>query len=247
MKTASYIVAIRGASYVTALGVGLSLGFGAADNLPIVLVLLGIFTLCIPVFPVFRGTAPRYFVSLLWEAGLVLAIMILSNQPGSSLILFFVLIPHCARQPRPFGLTCYILFPLLACSVFYLKYPTHSGWSSLFTILPGFVALIAFGEGFWKLRITLQENHQLIDTLVAAQKLLSADQTPAASLPTGILTPREGEVLALVAKGYSNREIAERLFLAEGTVKNRVSQILEKIQVRDRTQAALRARELGII
>lgn len=58
---------------------------------------------------------------------------------------------------------------------------------------------------------------------------------------------RESEVLSLLAEGFSNKEIAERLFLAEGTVKNRVSDILLKIDARDRTQAALRARELGLL
>lgn len=60
------------------------------------------------------------------------------------------------------------------------------------------------------------------------------------------LTEREREILALVGKGASNREIAEVLFLTEGTVKNYMTNILSKIGVRDRTQAALRARELGL-
>jgi len=58
---------------------------------------------------------------------------------------------------------------------------------------------------------------------------------------------RELDVLRLLAEGFSNKEIADRLFLAEGTVKNRVSDILLKIDARDRTQAALRARELGLL
>ena len=61
------------------------------------------------------------------------------------------------------------------------------------------------------------------------------------------LTEREIEVLALIAEGATNREIAQNLFLAEGTVKNYVTLILQKLDVRDRTQAALHARDLGII
>lgn len=61
------------------------------------------------------------------------------------------------------------------------------------------------------------------------------------------LTEREREILSLVARGSSNRHIAEVLFLAEGTVKNHLSNILSKLGVRDRTQAALKARELGIV
>ena len=60
------------------------------------------------------------------------------------------------------------------------------------------------------------------------------------------LSEREREVLQTLTLGLSNREIAIRLSLAEGTVKNYVTSILQKLGVRDRTQAAVRARELGI-
>jgi DNA-binding NarL/FixJ family response regulator len=61
------------------------------------------------------------------------------------------------------------------------------------------------------------------------------------------LSDREFEILRLIADGASNREIAETLFLAEGTVKNHVTNILGKLGVRDRTQAALKARRMGLI
>ena len=61
------------------------------------------------------------------------------------------------------------------------------------------------------------------------------------------LSDRELEVLRLLADGGSNREIAGALFLAEGTVKNHVTNVLAKLGARDRTQAALRARGLGLI
>jgi DNA-binding NarL/FixJ family response regulator len=61
------------------------------------------------------------------------------------------------------------------------------------------------------------------------------------------LTEREREILALLARGASNREISEALYIAGGTVKNHLSSILSKLGVRDRTQAALRARELGLL
>jgi DNA-binding NarL/FixJ family response regulator len=60
------------------------------------------------------------------------------------------------------------------------------------------------------------------------------------------LSEREREVLQLLSRGASNKEIASALFLAEGTVKNHVTNILDKLGVTDRTQAALRARELGV-
>jgi DNA-binding NarL/FixJ family response regulator len=61
------------------------------------------------------------------------------------------------------------------------------------------------------------------------------------------LSERELEILGLIARGDSNREIADQLFIAEGTVKNHVTHILGKLGVRDRTQAALKARELGLL
>ncbi len=60
------------------------------------------------------------------------------------------------------------------------------------------------------------------------------------------LSDREREILRFIGQGASNREIADKLFITEGTVKNHVSNILGKLDVRDRTQAALKARELGL-
>jgi DNA-binding NarL/FixJ family response regulator len=70
-------------------------------------------------------------------------------------------------------------------------------------------------------------------------------QIPAA--PDGELTEREREVLRLLASGFSNREIARALFVAEGTVKNHVSNILTKMGVRDRTRAVIKAAERGLL
>lgn len=61
------------------------------------------------------------------------------------------------------------------------------------------------------------------------------------------LSPREIEIIRLVATGASNKEIAEKLVISEGTVKNHLSSILSKLSVRDRMQAVLKAKELGII
>jgi len=61
------------------------------------------------------------------------------------------------------------------------------------------------------------------------------------------LSPREIEILKIVATGASNREIADKLFISEGTVKNHLSSILNKLGVRDRMQAILKAKEIGII
>ena len=68
---------------------------------------------------------------------------------------------------------------------------------------------------------------------------------PADSYVTESLTVREREVLHLICAGYSNREIADLLALAEGTVKNHVSNLLLKLNARDRTRAALKALQQG--
>ncbi len=65
--------------------------------------------------------------------------------------------------------------------------------------------------------------------------------------PADSLTERELEVLRLMSGGYSNREIANALRVAEGTIKNHVSNILSKLGVRDRTRAVLKAVEAGYI
>jgi DNA-binding NarL/FixJ family response regulator len=70
------------------------------------------------------------------------------------------------------------------------------------------------------------------------------------SIPQEIIDPlsgRELEILRLVSEGLSNKEIAEKLVIAEGTVKNHLSSILAKLSARDRMQAVLIARKIGLI
>jgi DNA-binding NarL/FixJ family response regulator len=70
---------------------------------------------------------------------------------------------------------------------------------------------------------------------------------PAPSPLAEPLTPRELDILRLMVNGLSNKEIADTLVISEGTVKNHISNILGKMEVRDRTQAALKAKELHLI
>ena len=61
------------------------------------------------------------------------------------------------------------------------------------------------------------------------------------------LTPREHEILGLIAEGLSNREIGERLFVSENTVKTHSSRVFDKLGVNRRVQAVVKGRELGLI
>jgi DNA-binding NarL/FixJ family response regulator len=90
----------------------------------------------------------------------------------------------------------------------------------------------------------------LLGSAVAQRVLAKFASLPATSPAGGLPEPfsdRELEILQLIAEGLSNPEIAARLFLAEGTVKNYVSTILQKTNTRDRTQAVLKAQSLGLL
>ncbi|MBD2461405.1 response regulator transcription factor [Oscillatoria sp. FACHB-1407] len=83
------------------------------------------------------------------------------------------------------------------------------------------------------------------------QKMIAQTPRPAPQpfpdLPPGFtqLTPREREVLRLIAAGSSNREIAQILYISEGTVRNHVTNILARLELRDRTQAAIFANSIA--
>jgi len=83
--------------------------------------------------------------------------------------------------------------------------------------------------------------------VVAAFARLMESGGPKADALVMPLSPREREIVAQLGSGASNKEIADRLHLAEGTVKNHVTNILTKLDVRDRTQAAIRAHQLGLV
>ncbi|QBD79280.1 response regulator transcription factor [Ktedonosporobacter rubrisoli] len=81
----------------------------------------------------------------------------------------------------------------------------------------------------------------------ASQAQTAAAGTAADRARTLDLTEREIEVLRLIARGATNREIAQGLVISEGTVKNHISSILSRLGLRDRTQAAIYAREQGLL
>ncbi|MEV4141887.1 response regulator transcription factor [Dactylosporangium sp. NPDC049742] len=91
-------------------------------------------------------------------------------------------------------------------------------------------------------------THAGVAPLAAGVAARLAAATPDPPAPAGgALTAREVEILRLVATGATNREIGRALFVSEGTVKNHVSRVLTRLGLRDRTQAALYAREHGLL
>lgn len=108
-----------------------------------------------------------------------------------------------------------------------------------FETLAAAIQAAARGESFLQTTVT--------GRVVAAFNRLMEAGGPRAEALVVPLSRREREILALLGDGASNKEIADRLSLAEGTVKNHVTNILTKLDVRDRTQAAIRGRQLGIV
>jgi NarL family two-component system response regulator LiaR len=119
-----------------------------------------------------------------------------------------------------------------------------------------FAALRAGAAGYLLKNVQPSELHRailaahageaLLDPVVAA-RLLDAIARPAGAPAPGNLTPREREVLELLARGYANKRIARELGVAEKTVKTHVGHVLAKLGVTDRTQAALLAVREGLV
>jgi DNA-binding NarL/FixJ family response regulator len=122
-------------------------------------------------------------------------------------------------------------------------------------------ALGAGASGFLLKDVTAERLFDAVRVVAAGEALLSPSVTrrliaefarlrqyprPAAPALTG-LTPRETEVLCLIAEGLSNPEIAARLVVGEETVKTHVSRVLNKLGLRDRTQAVVVAYESGLV
>jgi DNA-binding NarL/FixJ family response regulator len=85
------------------------------------------------------------------------------------------------------------------------------------------------------------------ELIAAVRQVLAGDARPSVRSPSTPITPRELEVLRQVARGKTNREIGEQLSMSPGTAKVHVEHIISKLGVSDRTQAAVRALELGLL
>lgn len=106
------------------------------------------------------------------------------------------------------------------------------------------VRVVADGQALLAPGIT----RRLISEFAALHRRSDNDSVVAVGPPgMAVLTPRETQVLRLVAEGLSNTEIAARLVVNEETVKTHVSRVLRKLDLRDRTQAVVRAYESGLV
>lgn len=117
-------------------------------------------------------------------------------------------------------------------------------------------ARAAGAQGFLLKDAAPDDLHDAVARLVRGETLLQPVSTEpvraryryhADDAPRALFSEREVAVLRLMAGGYSNKEIARAMFLAEGTVKNYVSAILDKLDTRDRTRAVLKAITLRVI
>ena len=116
------------------------------------------------------------------------------------------------------------------------------------------VAAIFAAFGIWLgLRITrrreiIRETVVVREVPVPAETAAAEPFVPSAASQQSLgITPRELEILTLVARGLSNREIAEQLFVSENTVKTHCARVFDKVGAARRTQAVQRGKELGLL
>lgn len=106
----------------------------------------------------------------------------------------------------------------------------------------GIVAILFTALGIWLgLRLTGAPHNQEPASMAAAPVL------PEKQLDALGISPREYEVLRLIAKGYTNQQIADSLFISLNTVKTHSSNLFAKLDVQRRTQAVHRARQMGVL
>ena len=113
-------------------------------------------------------------------------------------------------------------------------------------IYGGLVAAVFASVGIWLgLRLTRRQDTVVVrEVLVPAPVNFERDQGKVESLG---ITPRELEILELIAQGLSNKEIADRVFVSENTVKTHLSRVFDKLGARRRTQAVQLGKELRLI
>jgi ATP/maltotriose-dependent transcriptional regulator MalT len=115
-------------------------------------------------------------------------------------------------------------------------------------IYGGIVALLFSGLGLWLgLKLTRTRETVVVREVEVPVPVPGPFIRNTARLAELGITPRELEILELMAAGHSTREMAERLFVSENTVKTHAGRLFDKLSARRRTQAVQRAKEAGLI
>jgi DNA-binding CsgD family transcriptional regulator len=145
------------------------------------------------------------------------------------------------RHVLLYGLLCGVLIAGLKAIEYRWLLVEHS-----VEIYGGLVAAVFASLGIWLgLRLTRREKTVVVrEVVVRAPATFERDQVKVESLG---ITPRELEILELIAAGLSNREIAERVHVSENTVKTHSSRVFDKLGARRRTQAVQLGKELRLI
>jgi two-component system, NarL family, response regulator LiaR len=143
------------------------------------------------------------------------------------------------KQVLIFGLVGGVLVTLLQWTEFHFVVLEHS--VAIYGVL---IAILFAGTGIWLGTRLLAPRERIVEVAVPAVcAKVTADDTVRERLG---ITRRELEILELVARGLSNREIGETLFVSENTVKTHCSRAFDKLGARRRTEAVQRSRELGL-
>jgi NarL family two-component system response regulator LiaR len=144
------------------------------------------------------------------------------------------------KQVLIFGLVGGVLVTLLQLTEFHFVVLEHS--VAVYGVL---IAILFAGTGIWLGTRLLAPRERIVKIVVPpATPSFVADHTARERLG---ITRRELEILELVARGLSNREIGETLFVSENTVKTHCSRAFDKLGARRRTEAVQRSKELGLL
>ena len=147
------------------------------------------------------------------------------------------------KQVLIFGLVGGVLVTLLQWTEFHFVVLEHS--VAIYGVL---IAILFAGTGIWLGTRLLAPRERIVEVEIAVPTAPTpnfvADDTARERLG---ITRRELEILVLVARGLSNREIGETLFVSENTVKTHCSRAFDKLGARRRTEAVQRSKELGLL
>ena len=146
------------------------------------------------------------------------------------------------KQVLIFGLVGGVLVTLLQWTEYHFLILEHS-----IAIYGALIAILFAGTGIWLGTRLLAPRERIVEVTIQAPVPQPENLSKNAARERLGITPRELEILTLVARGLSNREIGQALFVSENTVKTHCSRAFDKLGARRRTQAVQRSKELGLL